>query len=304
MNWPAHRKRINRFTQNLNDTLLEVFSGHGSPGGNTPSGWLVNSHRSNDMASQQQQELEVLSSAIQQLSGSVAEVAGNAEVASESARSANQHTSQGNELVSRSASDMRQLANEVSRSSQKIQDLQSQTQSIGTVLDVIQSIAEQTNLLALNAAIEAARAGESGRGFAVVADEVRTLAQRTQHSTEEIASVISKLQQGADEAVTIMARVQDQGSLVAEHTDEAASCLQEVQRAVANISEMNVQIASAAEEQSSVTSELADNIVRVNRFSMDTVDETQCTLQASDSVNALACDVKQSLSQFKLVGNH
>jgi aerotaxis receptor len=60
---------------------------------------------------------------------------------------------------------MGSMSDAVNDIGQAVNALAEQTQSIGSVVDVITSIAEQTNLLALNAAIEAARAGEQGAGL-------------------------------------------------------------------------------------------------------------------------------------------
>lgn len=106
----------------------------------------------------------------------------------------------GQKSIQQTIASLETLSRELSQGVTSVEDVAKESQNIGTVLDVISGIAEQTNLLALNAAIEAARAGEQGRGFAVVADEVRNLASRTQASTEEIQTMISKLQSGAKEA--------------------------------------------------------------------------------------------------------
>ncbi|MCB1878017.1 MAG: methyl-accepting chemotaxis protein [Chromatiales bacterium] len=152
------------------------------------------------------------------------------------AKAASEQSAQGAKAMRDSLDAVKTLATEVDQATQVIARLEAQSDAIGTVLDVIRGIADQTNLLALNAAIEAARAGEQGRGFAVVADEVRTLAQRTQHSTQEIQNMIEGLQAGAADAVAVMGRGRDHVARSLDSTKEAAASFDAMRDAVGQIS--------------------------------------------------------------------
>lgn len=109
--------------------------------------------------------------------------------------------SSGKLVMTKAITGVSSLSESVASTQNVIRLLGEESKSISNIVTVIQNVAEQTNLLALNAAIEAARAGEHGRGFAVVADEVRSLANKTQHSTEEIEKIISSLQKNVMQAV-------------------------------------------------------------------------------------------------------
>ncbi|MBK2942429.1 methyl-accepting chemotaxis protein, partial [Klebsiella pneumoniae] len=103
-----------------------------------------------------------------------------------------------------------------------MQQIESSSQEINSIIAVIETISFQTNLLALNAGVEAARAGEAGKGFAVVASEVRDLAQRSAESATAIKQLVAT---SKDEVAVGVARVQQLvnllASLVARFTDIA-----------------------------------------------------------------------------------
>src|SRR5690606_20367 len=162
------------------------------------------SGQSNQTVSEQRGQIEQIATAMNQMSATAQEVATSAAAAVGSAQSVNQETRSGGRLIETQVAGIERLASEIEQSVGAINQLASDSQAIGQVLDVIKGVAEQTNLLALNAAIEAARAGEQGRGFGVVADEGRNLARRTQQSTEEIGAMIARLQGGGGAAVKTM----------------------------------------------------------------------------------------------------
>ncbi len=248
---------------------------------------------------QQQSETDQLATAMNQMAATVLKVAKNAQEASNAANSANDEANNGKVVVTEATDVIDSLVDEIKTATDVVSNLQTETNNIGSVLDVIRGIAEQTNLLALNAAIEAARAGEQGRGFAVVADEVRTLASRTQTSTQEIQQMIERLQNGASQAVQTMERSQKKSELGAEKTEAAAICLATIAQSVSTIMEMNAQIASAAEEQGSVAKEVNLNVTNISEVATRTADNAQLTTNASADLAKLAGELQELVGNFR-----
>ena len=253
-----------------------------------------------DGVNQQNMELELVATAMNEMSATVHEVANNAASTAEATRNADKEANNGRSVVNQTIQSINDLSQEMQQASKVIKQLEEDSESIGSVLDVIRGIAEQTNLLALNAAIEAARAGEQGRGFAVVADEVRTLASRTQDSTQEIQTMIEKLQQGSRNAVKVMDDGMEQTEKTVSQAAEAGATLEAITSAVDHITSMNEQIASAAEEQSSVAEEINRNVVNVRDIAENTAGNANKTAENSSVLNGVASQLQGLVAEFKV----
>lgn len=258
------------------------------------------SAQSNQAVSGQRMQIEQVATAMNQMSSTAQEVARSAVAAVSSAHSVNDETVSGRSLVQSQQGSIARLATEIDQSVQVINQLATDSQSISSVLEVIKSIAEQTNLLALNAAIEAARAGEQGRGFAVVADEVRTLARRTQHSTEEIEQMISRLQSGVAAAVKAMGSSHDMASGTVGQSERVQQALENILGAVGMIVDQNQQIAAAVEQQTAVAHDIDQNIVEINRAGEHAAEGAYQTEAASRQLSLQVIELKQLIGAFRV----
>jgi len=248
----------------------------------------------------QRAELEVVASSVQHMTDSVQAVVGNAGDASQAAEKADGDVSDGLDVISQAVTTINDLEKQVDVANTAIAQLATNSENIGTVLDVIRGIAEQTNLLALNAAIEAARAGEQGRGFAVVADEVRTLASRTHESTQEIESMISELQAGAKHAVDAMESGQQQTKVGVDHTRHAGDALNAIAEAVGTIKGLNQQIVSSTEEQNSVSTGINQTISNINSMAEQTTQGVEETASVIHELKRIAEQLQEDVHIFKV----
>ncbi|MDH5484166.1 MAG: methyl-accepting chemotaxis protein, partial [Gammaproteobacteria bacterium] len=290
---------------NLFNELLEKFHGTISQVSNATTQLAFASSQvsqitqsTTDDIIRQQKDTDQAATGMNEMTATVQEVAQNASTAADAAENAENESNIGKQVVNTTIQSINSLANEIENAHTVILKLQTDSEQIGSVLDVIRSIAEQTNLLALNAAIEAARAGEQGRGFAVVADEVRTLASRTQKSTQEIQEMIEQLQQGSNNAVDVMEMSKKRAQESVDHASQAGTALDNINQSVVSINEMNNHIATSANQQSQVAAEMDLSLVNISQVANTTAEGAQNTLLQSQELEKLASHMQELMRKF------
>jgi methyl-accepting chemotaxis protein len=168
---------------------------------------------------------------------------------------------------------------EVEQTAQTIQEVEFESDRIGSVVDVIKNIAEQTNLLALNAAIKAARAGE-------------------------IESMIQSLKNGTQRAVSVMALGREKVDQNVTQTRHTLDSLDQINQALETINRMNAQIATADEEQRTMAEEIKQNIFNINDHTKQTSHRAKQTSETVCSLGNHAATLQEVIQQFKFSGDN
>jgi methyl-accepting chemotaxis protein len=182
---------------------------------------------------------------------------------------------------------------DMARSERLVKILTERTNSISSIIDVIEDIAEQTNMLALNASIEANRAGEQGAGFAVVAEEVRKLAVRSSTATRSITELLETIDDEANQASQKISKsLVDVGSIasVAEQVGvrikESVKIASGTFTSMRNLVELQSQMIASVAKGNETMRGLNAAVVRLGKDSSDTVEATSDNLGQIVRLNA------------------
>ncbi|MBD9413094.1 methyl-accepting chemotaxis protein [Pseudomonas sp. PDM16] len=290
---------FNRFLDKLQGTIRQTIDA-ASPLGQMSKDLYRLTQDATQNARSQQGHTDSIGRDIQTMTSSIQEVAQRSQQASEGAGAASRQAGTARASIGSLSSSISDLGSSVMGAVQAMEQLEEETQQVGSVLTVIRSIAEQTNLLALNAAIEAARAGEQGRGFAVVADEVRNLAQKTAASTAEIQQIIQRLQNSANGVLNVMTANGEKAQNSIERSVEATRMLESIAVAVGQIDQLNAGIAQLTQEQIGLSSSIQQETQVLQQDAQATAHGADATARLGEQLVSTGDHLRAATAQFRV----
>lgn len=244
-------------------------------------------------------EVQRIAAATEELSYSINQLQHLNDNLAQSANFADSSTQNSLQKMSAALDTFNQLEGSLGSTEQQIQQLVSCTQEIHSVLEVIQTIAEQTNLLALNAAIEAARAGDNGRGFAVVASEVRTLASRSHGSTDEIKSMLSRLNTISTNLATLIGQNKQNVTLSRQATDDVSLQLHVIAEQVNTVNSTSEQLKCALLQQHEASGDINASTNQLQLVTQQQTQLAEIVEQTAKALQQMATKVKGTHSKFQ-----
>lgn len=252
--------------------------------------------------------------AMEQMADGITNVANVANTVAEQTDFIANQVYESDEAVKESIQQMLQIKEGMLTELEVIRKLETESNEIGLISNVITEISDQTNLLALNASIEAARAGEAGKGFAVVAEEVRKLSEQTAESALQIKKLIEKIQNYTKDAVKAAESGEEKVEFGLQSINNLGKRFEEIVKSVKKISGEISELSSAAQQMSANTEEVTASIEELaataqnsSSYIKDVTNSTESQLQSiaqmekeTEKLAEMAKQLQDAVRQFKL----
>ncbi|WP_432735770.1 methyl-accepting chemotaxis protein [Maridesulfovibrio sp. FT414] len=247
----------------------------------------------------QRARTEEVATAMEEMNASILEVSRSSSDAARMARQTQDTAKDGSGLVENVIGVMQEVNSKAGNLKGEMSTLETHSNGINTIMQVISDIADQTNLLALNAAIEAARAGEAGRGFSVVADEIRKLAEKTMLATKEVGEYIGAIQSSSRKSTSATEDTLNSIARATELCNEAGDALKQILEISHQTASQVEGIATAAEEQSAASEEVTLAIDSVNRIAQQTSESMNMVASAVSDLALLATELDEFMNTMQ-----
>ncbi|MBC7820496.1 MAG: methyl-accepting chemotaxis protein, partial [Planctomycetaceae bacterium] len=251
-------------------------------------------------ADQQSSRIVATCASLEGMAVSIQQVSEHTEQSANVANKARENAVQGTKVVRNTIQGMERIRDQVQENAKRIKRLGESSQEVGEIVQLIGDIADRTSILALNASIQAAMAGDAGKGFAVVAEEVERLAERANHATKQIESLIKAIQGETAEAITAMEDCTKEVVAGSKLAAEAGYTLDEIDAVSKDLAELMHSMTKTTRRQAQGAEELSKSMGDISHVTQQTVADTKQAAESVGNLAALADALQQSVSAFRL----
>jgi twitching motility protein PilJ len=231
---------------------------------------------------------------------SIHEVSEQTEQSADVAHKARDNAVHGTTAVRNTIQGMERIRDQVQENAKRIKRLGETSQEVGEIVQLIGDIADRTSILALNASIQAAMAGDAGKGFAVVAEEVERLAERANHATKQIESLIKAIQSETAEAIAAMEDCTKEVVSGSKLAAEAGDVLDQIDSVSKDLAALMQSMTQVTRRQAQGASDLSKSMGEISHVTQQTAIETKQAAESVGNLAALADALQQSVAAFRL----
>lgn len=184
-----------------------------------------------------------------------------------------------------------------------IRELDDNSKSIGSIIDVINNIADETHILSLNARIEATRDNADGKGFKVIAEEVAALAKQSKEATGSIRDRLTVLGRKVDETVMAVQKVEENVAAGEELITDANQSLQNVHDRFKQLTEKMAGVEASTMLQANDVKTVSRDITGIEAVVIEQTRKVDTILQIAEQVNTACNKMIVDTGIFHLTGH-